>query len=165
MVSWEMTNAAPVSGSRGRGSTFIEVMIMLMVLTCLVIVFSGSVLMAKRSSKINGQYAQASSLCQHKIDQLRALGYGRLTYSELSDAEVIDATPASQPYGFINDTYMEGTTTPDPNIPLVSPQTFITIAATADPDVSVATVKITWIPAPSRQRNSLQRIVYIANVE
>jgi hypothetical protein len=29
----------------------------------------------------------------------------------------------------------------------------------------VATVKITWIPAPGRQRNSLQRTIYIANVE
>ena len=37
---------------------------------------------------------------QHKVDELRSLGYGRLTYSELRSAGVIDGTPSAPPYRF-----------------------------------------------------------------
>jgi prepilin-type N-terminal cleavage/methylation domain-containing protein len=82
------------------GFTLIEIMIASLVFGILAIIFSGTVIAALRAGHLNGQYAQAASLCQHKIDQLRAIGFGRLTYTELSDAQIIDETPSSQPYSF-----------------------------------------------------------------
>jgi len=49
---------------------------------------------------MNGNYAQALSLCQHKIDQMRAVGYGRLDYASLTNAGIIDPNPSAQPYTF-----------------------------------------------------------------
>lgn len=85
----------------------------LVVFTLLTLIFAGSISLAQRTcgggykvnivnapAGTNGQYAQAVSLCQHKIDQCRAVGWGRLTYSELQAAQIIDATPTTGPYSF-----------------------------------------------------------------
>jgi hypothetical protein len=55
---------------------------------------------AAKSSKMNGNYAQAVSIAQHKIDQLRSVGYGRLNFTELNNAGIIDATPTAAPFSF-----------------------------------------------------------------
>ncbi len=55
---------------------------------------------AARTGSMIGKYEQAASLVQHKIDQLRAVGYGRLTYTELTSAGIIDEEPSTQPYSF-----------------------------------------------------------------
>ncbi len=75
-------------------------MIAVAVFSMLIIMFATAVPLADKSSNMNGQYAQAISLCQHKIDQLRAVGFGRLNYTELSDAEIVDLNPTSSPYTF-----------------------------------------------------------------
>ncbi len=85
-----------------RGFTLVEVLLSLGVFVVLTIIFAASVPLAHRTAKINGQYSQAISLCQHKIDQLRAVGYGRINYTELSDAGVIDDSPTSSPFSFTN---------------------------------------------------------------
>jgi len=82
------------------GFTLMEVMVSLFVMTLIVLMFAATLPMAAKSSKMNGNYAQAMSLCQHKIDQMRSVGYGALTYSGLRTAEIIDASPTSLPYSF-----------------------------------------------------------------
>ncbi len=84
-----------------HGFTLIEVMISLTVLVALTLIFAACVPAARKAAAVNGQYSQAISLCQHKIDQCRAVGYGRITYDELFDAEIIDGNPTSLPYSFV----------------------------------------------------------------
>ncbi|MDH7603165.1 MAG: type II secretion system protein [Armatimonadota bacterium] len=92
----------PVKGlhSSRKGFTLVEVLLSLGVFVVLTLIFSASVPLAHRTAKLNGQYSQAISLCQHKIDQLRAIGYGRINYTELSDAQVIDESPSYSPFSF-----------------------------------------------------------------
>ena len=81
----------PIGAKRRRsGLTLMEVMVSLFVFSLLIVVFSSSLIVGKSAAKINGEYAQAISLAQHKIDQLRAIEYGRLTYSELSEGGFVD---------------------------------------------------------------------------
>ncbi len=83
-----------------KGFTLVEVMISLITFAVLTLIFAATVPLAKKTAHMNGQYAQAISLCQHKIDQLRAVGYGRITYTELSDAGIIDDSPTTPPFSF-----------------------------------------------------------------
>lgn len=83
-----------------KGFTLVEVMISLITFAVLTIIFGAAVPLAKKTAHMNGQYAQAISLCQHKIDQLRAVGYGRINYTELSDAGIIDDIPTTSPFSF-----------------------------------------------------------------
>lgn len=62
--------------------------------------FSALMVPASKSGKMVGNHQQAVSLVQHKIDQLRAVGFGRLVYTELRDAGIIDTTPTVPPYRF-----------------------------------------------------------------
>ena len=51
------------------------------------------------ASRMVGNYQQASSLVQHKIDELRSVGYGRLDFTNLRTSGIIDATPrAAEPH-------------------------------------------------------------------
>jgi len=84
----------------GTGVTLVEVMVCALVLTFVVLMFAATLPMAAKTSRMNGSYAQAVSLCQHKIDQMRAVGYGRLTYDELRTAGIIDNHPSSLPFEF-----------------------------------------------------------------
>ncbi len=85
------------------GFTLVEVCVAMLAMTVIIIIFGGSVLLAQRAGNVNGQYAQALSICQHKIDQLRAVGYYRaMSYDELYDAGIIDETPNTSPFSFDN---------------------------------------------------------------
>lgn len=119
-----------------RGFTLIEVMVSLVVFAATSLVFAASVPLAEKASHVNGQYTQATSLCQHKIDQLRAVGYGRLNYLELSDAGIIDSSPISQPFSFaVVDEVAEY---------LPQPTAVLSIEDTATSGVRKVTVTITW---------------------
>jgi len=91
-------------------------MIALMVFVVLMLIFASCIPVARKAASANGQYSQAISLCQHKIDQLRAVGYGRADdYNELSDAGIIDDAPSTRPYSFSGvdevSTYLPNATT------------------------------------------------------
>jgi prepilin-type N-terminal cleavage/methylation domain-containing protein len=99
----------PCSGGRSlsrhgrrahRGYSLIEVMVATFLLSMAVLTFAALFPVAAKSSKMTGNYAQAVSIAQHKIDQLRAIGYGRLNYTEMLNAGIIDAAPGSDPYEF-----------------------------------------------------------------
>jgi Tfp pilus assembly protein PilV len=90
-----------IGSRRARpGYSLIEVMIATFLLSMGVLAFGALFPTAAKSTKMNGNYAQAVSIAQHKIDQLRAVGYGRLNHTELSNAGIIDAAPAVSPFSF-----------------------------------------------------------------
>lgn len=62
--------------------------------------FSALIPPAVKSERMLASHQQATSLLQHKIDQLRGVGYGRLTFAELRAAGIVDATPTASPYRF-----------------------------------------------------------------
>ena len=82
------------------GFTLLEAVIAIFVLGATATVFFAFLPTAIKTGKMVGNHQQASSLIQHKIDQLRGVGYGRLTYTELADAGIIDPAPTTSPYSF-----------------------------------------------------------------
>lgn len=92
--------AARIRRRTRRGFTWIEVLISIAIVALCGTMFAALMPMSAKTQTMVECYQQATSLAQHKIDQLRAVGYGRLTYDELSDAEIIDASPTASPFSF-----------------------------------------------------------------
>ena len=82
------------------GFTLIEVMVAIFLVALGAIMYSALMPMAAKGSRMVSNYQQASSLVQNKIDEVRAVGYGRINYANLQAAGIIDATPTSSPYSF-----------------------------------------------------------------
>jgi hypothetical protein len=64
------------------------------------ITFSAMMPMAAKGSRMVSNYQQASSLVQNKIDEIRAVGYGRIDYTDLLAAGIIDSSPTASPYSY-----------------------------------------------------------------
>ncbi len=60
------------------GFTLAEVMLALVILAMMTIMFGAVFPMAVRGAQYSGNYTQAASLAQHKLDQLRGAGYTQL---------------------------------------------------------------------------------------
>jgi prepilin-type N-terminal cleavage/methylation domain-containing protein len=82
------------------GYTLIEVMIALFLISMGAITFTAMMPMAAKGSRMVSNYQQASSLAQNKIDEIRAVGYGRIDYTDLLAASIIDSSPTASPYSF-----------------------------------------------------------------
>ncbi len=142
---------------RKSGFTLVEVMIALMVFTVLTLIFATSIPLAQKAAKMSGRYSQAISLCQHKIDQIRAVGYGRINYTELSDAGIIDGSPLTAPFQFKVVDEVE-TYLPQPEATLV-------VEAIATDQIRV-TATVTWRTVPSATGTSSASLSgIISNVE
>ena len=83
-----------------RGYSLLDVTLGTFVLAMGVMTFSAIYPEAARASRMNGAYSQALSEAQHKVDQLRSVGYGRLNFTDLRAAGIIDATPTTSPFHF-----------------------------------------------------------------
>jgi type II secretory pathway pseudopilin PulG len=99
-MRWKFQRMRRTSHSKRSGFTLVEVAISTMIVAASAGVFFALMPMSFKTGKMVGSYQQASSLLQHKVDQMRGVGYGRLTYSELKDAGIIDSSPSTQPYSF-----------------------------------------------------------------
>lgn len=75
---------------RTKGFTLLETAIAITILGASAAVFSAYIPTAMQTGSMVGNYQQASMLAQHKIDEVRSLGYGRLTPKELALAGVIE---------------------------------------------------------------------------
>lgn len=140
-----------------RGFTLVEVIVAVAIFSFLMIMFASAVPLAERTSHMNGQYAQATSLCQHKIDQIRAVGYGRINYTELSDAEIIDGEPATLPFSFVEVDDVENY--------LPCSTATINVQTVASDEVKV-TITITWRTAAHRAKTSTVVVsAIVTNVE
>ncbi len=82
------------------GFTLIEVMVAIFLVSLGAIMYSALMPMAAKGSRMVSNYQQASSLVQNKIDEVRAVGYGRIDFADLQAAGIIDASPTSAPYSF-----------------------------------------------------------------
>jgi len=106
---------------------------------------------------MNGEYCQAISLCQHKIDQLRAIGFGRLNYTEMRDAEVVDDSPSNSPYSFVQ--------VDDVDDYLPNPTATVALETVSSKTIRV-TVTITWnTHSYEAKTSSVTLQALIANVE
>jgi hypothetical protein len=110
---------------------------------------------ASRASKMSGNYAQACTAIQHKIDQMRAVGYGRLNYNDLRFAGIIDTTSNTSPYRF---EVVDGL-----SASLWNPVGTITVAS-AGTDLMRVTVRLDWKATAGRPQVSTHQVVaLIAN--
>jgi len=141
--------------SRQSGFTLLEVMISIFILTAIALMFASAIPAAKKSATLNGQYAQATSLCQHKIDQLRAIGPGRMmTFGDLFEAGIIDQTPTAAPYSFVAADSISNY--------LPNPTATLTIqSVSGEPNALKATVTITWQPAIHQAHSSRMSVTAI----
>ena len=130
--------SAPIGGPRiasKRGFTLVEVMFALGVMLVLTLIFAACVPVARKAAIMNGQYSQAVSLCQHKIDQLRAIGYGRINYDDM-DGLYVDVSPTTSPYSF--------TEVDEVASCLIQPTTSVEVVKNAADTKKTITVTITW---------------------
>lgn len=88
------------AGRHRRGITSLEILFAVTLVFAASMMYVALVPSALKTERMMANHQQATSLLQHKVDQLRGVGYGRLTYDELKDAGIIDATPTSSPYRF-----------------------------------------------------------------
>jgi Tfp pilus assembly protein PilV len=134
--------------------SFIEVVVSLFLVSMGAMMFGALVPMAARASRMVGNYQQASSLVQHKIDELRAVGWGRLDYTNLQTSGIIDASPTTAPFAF--------TTTDSLNTIYTSATGTIAIADFST-TIKQITVTLTWTGSAAKQGNgTLTAVALIA---
>lgn len=138
-----------------RGFSLIDVTIATVVMASGVLLFGGFYPTAARCSRMSGSYSQAISEVQHKVDQIRAVGYGRLTYADLKDAEIIDPAPNTSPYRF--------EATDDLRTVLWDPIGTITVTNVST-DLRQVTISLSWRrTAQSNQRSTHAVTILVTN--
>ena len=93
------------SGMRRRrdrqgGFTLIEVALALVIFVMMALLFAAVFPVAVRGAQQSNNYDQAALLAQHKIDQLRAAGFGNLDSTDLVRLGIVDSAPTTSPYSF-----------------------------------------------------------------
>jgi prepilin-type N-terminal cleavage/methylation domain-containing protein len=142
--------------NRRRGFTLMEVALAVFLIGMAVLTFVALFPQASRCSHMSANYSQAITEVQHKVDELRAVGYGRLDYTNLQAAGVIDASPTASPFHFeVTDslgTYL--------------PHAVGTIAlSSAGANLEQATITVTWTGAPSSAMKGTHAVtVLIPNI-
>lgn len=145
------------------GFTLIEVMLCMILFAAAAMIFATTLPMAAKTADLNGQYAQAIAICQHKIDELRQIGYGRLTYAEMilpdpvTGYGLIDSAKTTSPYTF---TGVDLLATRYPKLPgakgtiAVSQVTPFTGALARE-----VTVTVSWTPVTYKSRTCTVSLV------
>lgn len=129
---------------RSRGFTWIEILAAVFVIGITAMIFGAVFPMAAKTQAMAANHQQALGIAQHKIDQLRAVGYGRLTYTELKNAGIIDSTTTTSPYRY---------TTVD-DLASLYPTAVGTIAVTDfSTTIRQVTVTLTWSNSARRPGN------------
>lgn len=143
-----------------KGFTLIEVAVSLLAFAAVIVIFASAVVMSEKTAHMNGQYAQAMSLCQHKIDQMRAIGFGQLEYDTLEGIYVDDSSIAS-PYSFL-ETDNVANYLPRPTAATLT----IEKPYNSDEDKAKVTATITWHPVASQSKtNTVTLVALITNVD
>jgi type II secretory pathway pseudopilin PulG len=134
------------------GFMLVEALVAIFIIAGTAVVLLALLPSATKTGKLVGNYQQASSLIQHKVDQMRGVGHGRLTYIELSDAGIIDTTPTAQPFSFRT---VDGLNS-------IFPGATGTIAISDDsPTLRRAVVTLEWTGSARRQGNGNMTITVL----
>jgi Tfp pilus assembly protein PilV len=140
---------------RRRAFTLVEVAVAVFLLAMAVLMFGALYPTASRASRMSGNHSQAISEVQHKVDQLRAIGYGRLNYTEMRAAGIIDAEPGASPYRFDGvDELVNLLPNPTGTITVTYPAT----------DLAQVVVSLSWSGSPSKAMEGNHAVtILIAN--
>ncbi len=130
--------------SRYAAFSLLEVMVAIILVAMAGVMFTALIPTAAKTSKMVGNYSQACSIIQHKVDQLRAVGYGRLNYLELKNASIIDPEPSEHPFHF---TQVDGL-----GELFVNPNGTINIEDW-DANTKKVTISLTWTGSAQHQAN------------
>ena len=122
----------------------VETAIAILVLGATAVIFAAYMPTALKTGKMVGNHQQAASLVQHKVDQLRGVGYGRLVFAELSNAGIVDSNVTTSPYSFVLVDGLDAL--------------FVDVVGTVrvdnfTADVRKVTVTLTWTGSGARQGN------------
>lgn len=139
---------------RQRGFSWIEVLVSVFIIGTAAVVVGEVFPMATKSQTMVNNEQQAGILIQHKIDQMRAIGYGRLTLTEMNDAGIVDSSMSGSNFTF--------TTTDSLSTVFPSGAGTITVSDFSSV-IKQVTVSITWGGTARRQGNgSISVIALIA---
>jgi hypothetical protein len=139
-----------------KGFSLVDTAIATLVMGFGVLIFAGFYPTAARCSRMSGSYSQAISEVQHKVDQLRAMGYGRLTYTELKNADVIDNSPSSSPYRFEDVDELDSVLwDPIGTIAITDPST----------DLRQVVITLTWRRSPQSKERSTHAVTILVTNE
>jgi len=88
--------------TKQRGFSLVELAIALFVFAMMTLIFAAAFPIATRGAHVGANYAQATLLAQHKIDQARAAGFDRLDWTNLTTLKIVDTAtaPVANPAGF-----------------------------------------------------------------
>lgn len=90
--------------SSRHGFTIAEVALAMIIFTMMTLMFAAVFPMAVRGAQYSSNYAQAATLAQHKLDQLRSAGYSRLFTptgnNSLTSLSIIDSVNVDGSYDF-----------------------------------------------------------------
>jgi prepilin-type N-terminal cleavage/methylation domain-containing protein len=75
---------------RHRGFVLVEMIVAMFIIAIVALIFFATLPMSTKATTAMANTDQVASIIQHKTDQLRGVGYGRLNSSDLQDAEVVD---------------------------------------------------------------------------
>lgn len=150
--AWNRRNIRQRNKARQGGFTIVEVALSLIVFAMMAMMFGAVFPMAVRGAQYSSNYAQATLVAQHKLDQLRSAGYKRATTaSGLLALNIIDSTTANADgsYNFAATDNLVSTGTVKGFFPVGSTGT-VTISdytGSGVPSGTVAyvTVKIKWV--------------------
>ncbi len=122
----------------------LEVIFSIALLSAGALIFSALVPQAVKSERMMSNYQQATSILQHKVDQLRGVGWGRLTYSELTAADIVDSNPTTSPYSFATVDNLTG---------YYKAATGTISVSDFNTSIKQVTVTLTWTGSKARQGN------------
>ena len=100
-----LISAAQKRKAQRGGFTIAEIALALVVFAMMTMMFAAVFPMAVRGAQYSSNYAQATLVAQHKMDQIRSMGYKTTTLpSDLVNLNIIDSTTqnADGSYNFTN---------------------------------------------------------------
>ena len=83
-----LTKGAP---NRRRGFIMLEALVGIFIVCLVALIYAASMSLGSRSTRMMQNTDQAATMFQHKSDQLRAVGYGRLDGADLLAAGIVDS--------------------------------------------------------------------------
>jgi type II secretory pathway pseudopilin PulG len=83
-----------------RGAGMVDVIVALLLLAVAGVVFSATFPAGFSAVRQAGETKKAVALAQQKLEEVKALGYESLAYTNLRSANAIDAEPTGSPYAF-----------------------------------------------------------------